>query len=117
MKKPKRSISNILQHSAVLTIAIISLTASFNLAGSGIAPLTGAPDNPTSRAIERIVDAISHWLAHNDDGVANIVLLQAPIALLTYLFVVALPLVVGFGVIECWLLAQPESRSAPEDGQ
>ncbi|WJN72259.1 hypothetical protein OH687_39680 (plasmid) [Burkholderia anthina] len=102
MNKPKRNVAKALQHAAVLTIAITSLIASVTLAWSGIAPLRGAADNTTSAAIERVVNLVAHWLANGDDGVAGIGLLQAPIALITYLLIVGLPTAFGCLVVEWW---------------
>lgn len=115
MNKPKRSVTKALQHIVVVAVAIMSLAASATLAWSGLAPLRGAPDNLTSRAIEHIVDLVAHWLAHGDDGVASIGLLQAPIALIAYLLIVGLPPAFGSLMVEWWRHGQDGHRKPRVD--
>lgn len=112
MNNPKRIVPKALQHIVVVTVPIMSLVASATLAWSGLAPLRGGPDNLTSRAIEHIVDLVAHWLAHGDDGVASIWLLQAPIALAAYLLIVSLPTAFGCLMVEWWRHGQDGPRKS-----
>ncbi|PCE30320.1 hypothetical protein BZL54_21760 [Burkholderia ubonensis subsp. mesacidophila] len=73
--------------------------------------MRGAPDNTTTRAIGCIVDFVAHGLTYGDDRPVDRWLIQAPIALITYLVLAALPIVFGGVVIEWWALRHEERRT------
>ncbi|MDN7683027.1 hypothetical protein [Burkholderia cenocepacia] len=102
MIKNPRSLCAIFQQSVPIAITISSMAASACLAVSGLAPLWGSPGNITSEAIGTVVHFVAYKLAWGNEEVANIWLLQAPIALITYILINTVPIAVGALAIELW---------------
>lgn len=87
-----------------MAISISSLSASASLAVSGLASLWGSPGNLTTEAIGTVVHFVAYRLAWGNEGVAEIWLLQAPIAVITYILIISVPLVIGCLALEVWSL-------------
>ncbi|WP_205815004.1 hypothetical protein [Burkholderia sp. Ac-20345] len=101
----------IVQQCVPLAITISSLAASASLAFSGVAPLWGSPGNITTDAIWSVVHFVAYFIASGNEDVANIGLLQAPIALITYLLINTVPLAIGCLAIDVWMLRQEKPRT------
>lgn len=104
MTKTLRRLGAVFQQCVPMAISISSLSASASLAVSGLAFLWGSPGNPTTEAIGTVVHFVAYRLAGGNEGVADIWLLQAPIAVVTYLLITSVPLVIGCLAIEVWSL-------------
>ncbi len=94
-----------------MAISISSLSASASLAVSGLASLWGSTGNLTTEAIGTVVHVVAYWLAWGNDGVAGIWLIQAPIAVVTYILISSVPLVLGCLALEVWNLRSEVART------
>jgi len=102
MNKARKPFGTIVRHSVSLAIVISSLATSATLAVSGLALLWGSPGNITTEAIGNIVHFVAYMLAWRNEDVADIWLFQAPIALITYMLIIAVPLIIGCLALEVW---------------
>ena len=102
MNKTRKHFGTIVRRSVPLAILISSLAASATLAVSGLARLWGSPGNITTEAIGNIVHFVAHMIAWRNEDAADIWLFQVPIALITYMLIIAAPLVIGCLALEVW---------------
>ncbi|RQR26359.1 hypothetical protein DIE23_30140 [Burkholderia sp. Bp9143] len=111
MTKARKLLGTIIRRSVPLAIVISSIAASASLAVSGLARLWGSPGNITTEAIGNTVHFVAYVLAWRNEDVADIWLLQAPIALITYLLMTAVPLFIGCLAVELWEMCHEKAES------
>nr|WP_057929845.1 hypothetical protein [Burkholderia ambifaria] len=111
MKNVRKLLGAIVQRAVPMAVIISSLAASAALAVSGLARLWGSPGNITTEAIGNTVHFVAYVLAWRNEGVADIWLLQAPIALITYLLMTTVPLFIGCLAVEVWELCHEKAEA------
>jgi len=111
MNKARKLLGAIVQRAVPMAIIISSLAASASLAFSGLARLWGSPGNFTTETIGSTVHFVAYVLAWRNEGVADIWLLQAPIALMTYLLMTTVPLFIGCLAVELWELCHEKAEA------
>ncbi|WP_175784873.1 hypothetical protein [Burkholderia ambifaria] len=113
MNKARKSFGTIVRLSVPLAILISSLAASATLAVSGLARLWGSPGNITTEAIGNIAHFVAYAFAWRNEGVAEIWL--APIAIMTYLLINAVPLILGCLAVQAWELCHEKADADDVD--
>jgi hypothetical protein len=111
MSKIRRVLGEIVRQCVPMAISILTISASAALAFSGLASLRGSPGNFTTELIGTIVHSVAHFIAHGDELVESMWLLQAPIALITYLLITAIPVAVGLAAMEAWTHYREKMRA------
>lgn len=113
MNKTRKHFGTIVRRSVPLAILISSLAASATLAVSGLARLWGSPGNVTTEAIGNIAHFVAYVFAWRNEGVADIWL--APIAILTYILINAVPLILGCLAVEAWEFCHEKAEADDVD--
>ncbi|HDR8993161.1 MAG: hypothetical protein ACN6QT_06120 [Burkholderia contaminans] len=111
MNKARKLLGTAVRRSVPLAIIISSIAASASLAISGLAPLWGSPGNITTEVIANTVHFVAYMLAWRNEDVADIWLLQVPIAFITYMLIIVVPLVIGCSAVEVWQLCHEKGEA------
>jgi hypothetical protein len=111
MNNARKLLGTAVRRSLPLSIIISSIAASASIAISGLAPLWGSPGNITTEAIANTVHFVASVLGGRNEDVPGILLIQAPIAFITYILMVTVPLIIGCSVVEVWELCHEKGEA------